>query len=559
MGQSSEDLIERVQWTFPIVFDRHDSDILYTGTQKVWRTRNEGQSWEQISPDLTRADPMTVGPSGGPITRDQTGVETYATVFAIAPSHHDADVIWAGSDDGLVHVTRNASSSQPDWANVTPPDAPDFVRINTVEASPTTPGKAYVSGIRYLVDNDRAPYIWKTEDYGATWTKIVNGLPGDDFIRAIREDPMRAGLLYAASERTVYVSWDDGANWQPLTMNLPTVQVSDLVVEDNDLVIGTHGRSFWVMYNIQPLREMNDDIAGADVHLFKPVDVYRGIDNTVEVIYNLKEGAQSVTLEFMDPQGEVVASFTGEPRDEEEEGEEAGGGFFGFGGGARSPAVEAGSHSFRWNMRYPAWTDFDGRIFWAAGPVGPMALPGPYQVQLTVDGEEPLVRSFEIRVDPRLDGVTLEDLRERFRFAMEIRDRVSEANEAVMEIRRVKGDVDDRLDQTDNAEIETVGGQVKENLSEVEGEIYQVRNRSNQDPLNFPIKLNNKLAALLNLVEGSESAPTDQSYEVYGHLSGLLQQELDRMIIILQQDLARLNELLREEGLDPIEVGNLIS
>jgi photosystem II stability/assembly factor-like uncharacterized protein len=559
MGQSSEDLIERVQWTFPIVFDRHDSDILYTGTQKVWRTRNEGQSWEQISPDLTRADPMTVGPSGGPITRDQTGVETYATVFAIAPSHHDADVIWAGSDDGLVHVTRNASSSQPDWANVTPPDAPDFVRINTVEASPTTPGKAYVSGIRYLVDNDRAPYIWKTEDYGATWTKIVNGLPGDDFIRAIREDPMRAGLLYAASERTVYVSWDDGANWQPLTMNLPTVQVSDLVVEDNDLVIGTHGRSFWVMYNIQPLREMNDDIAGADVHLFKPVDVYRGIDNTVEVIYNLKEGAQSVTLEFMDPQGEVVASFTGEPRDEEEEGEEAGGGFFGFGGGARSPAVEAGSHSFRWNMRYPAWTDFDGRIFWAAGPVGPMALPGPYQVQLTVDGEEPLVRSFEIRVDPRLDGVTLEDLRERFRFAMEIRDRVSEANEAVIEIRRVKGDVDDRLDQTDNAEIETVGGQVKENLSEVEGEIYQVRNRSNQDPLNFPIKLNNKLAALLNLVEGSESAPTDQSYEVYGHLSGLLQQELDRMIIILQQDLARLNELLREEGLDPIEVGNLIS
>jgi photosystem II stability/assembly factor-like uncharacterized protein len=559
MGQSAEDLIERAQWTFPIVFDNHDPNTLYATTQKVWRTRNEGQSWEPISGDLTRNDPMTVGPSGGPITLDQTGVETYATVFAVAPSFHDPDVIWAGSDDGYVSITRNATSDSPTWENVTPPDAPDFVRINTVEASPTTPGKAYVSGIRYLVDDDRAPYIWRTDDYGQTWTKIVNGIPEDDFIRATREDPKRLGLLYAASERTVYVSWDDGDNWQSLGMNLPVVQVSDLVVEENDLVIGTHGRSFWVMYNIQPLREMSAEVAGADVHLFRPVEVYRGIDNSAQIFYNLAEDAEEVTLEFVDDTGEMVASFTGSADDEEEE-QGGGGGFFGFGGGgSRAPGVTAGSHRFNWNMRYPAWTDFEGRIFWAAGPIGPLALPGEYEVRLVVDGEVAGIETLEVRIDPRLETVTLADLQERFRFAMQIRDKVTEANEAVLEIRRVKGDVDDRQSQTDNAEIETVGDQVKGNLSEVEQEIYQVQNQSNQDPLNFPIKLNNKLAALMGVVERSERRPTDQSYEVFEHLSGSLQEQLDRMIIIFQSDLARLNELLRQEGLDPIEVGDLIS
>jgi photosystem II stability/assembly factor-like uncharacterized protein len=560
MGYSSEDITERAQWTFPIVFDNLDSNTLYASTQKVWRTRNEGQSWTQISPDLTRAESATMGPSGGPITLDQAGVETYATVFAIAPSYHDGDVLWAGSDDGLVWVTRNARTDAPDWDNVTPPDAPDFVRINTIEASPTTPGKAYVSGIRYLVDNDRSPYVWKTDDYGQSWTKIVDGIPGDDFVRAVREDPARPGLLYAASERTVYVSWDDGAHWQSLGLNLPTVQVSDLVVEENDLVIGTHGRSFWVLYNIQPIREMSPEIASAESHLFTPVATYRGIDNGVEVFYNLAEDAESVTLEFVDSDGDVVASFTGAPEEEEEEEEEGrrgGGGF--FGGGPPRVAVDAGSHRFTWNMRHPGWTDFEGRIFWAASPLGPTALPGMYEVRMTVNGEATQSADFEIKVDPRLKGVTFAHLQERFNFAMQIRDKVSEANQAVIDIRRIKGDVDDRLEQTDNGEIEAQGETVKTNLSQVEQEVYQVQNQSNQDPLNFPIKLNNKLAALLNHVEGEESRPTDQSYQVYEGLSGLLQVELDRMIIILQSDLARLNELLRQEGLDPIEVGELVS
>ncbi|MCA9738094.1 MAG: glycosyl hydrolase, partial [Gemmatimonadetes bacterium] len=306
MGQSAEDLVERVQWTFPIIFSPVDPNILYTGTQKVWKSTTEGQSWEQISEDLTRADPSTIGPSGGPITRDQTGVETYATIFAIAPSYHDVNVIWAGSDDGLVHVTRDGGAT---WTNVTPPDAPDFVRINTIEPSPNTPGKAYVAGIRYLVDNDRSPYIWKTTDYGRTWTKIVEGIPADDFVRAVREDPARPGLLYGASETTVYVSWDDGAHWSSLGLNLPNTQVSDLVVEENDLVVSTHGRSFWVLPAIGPIRQMSDRITTAPVHLFDPADPVRGVDQGVDIYYYLAEDAEKVTLEFADARGQVIQTF----------------------------------------------------------------------------------------------------------------------------------------------------------------------------------------------------------------------------------------------------------
>ena len=556
MGQSAEDLVERVQWTFPIVFSHHDPDVLYTGTQKVWKTTSEGQNWEQISPDLTRAAATTIGPSGGPITKDQTGVETYATVFAIAPSYHDAEVIWVGSDDGLVHVTRDGGLN---WGGVTPPDAPDFVRINTIEASPNTPGKAYVSGIRYLVDDDRGPYIWKTGDYGENWTKIVGGLPEDDFIRATREDPTRPGLLYAASERTVYVSFDDGARWQPLSLDLPVVQVSDLVVEENDLVIGTHGRSFWVLEDIGSLRQMSAEVASASTWLFDPFDPVRGIDQGAQFRYYLAEDAGRVTIEILDGAGEVVRGYEGTAEDEEEEEDDSPfARFFGGGGGVR-PAVEQGSHTFRWDLRYPAWTDFEGRIMWAARPMGPTAVPGTYTVRMTVDDGAPLTRDFEVRINPNLAGVTVADLRERFELAIEIRDRVSEANEAVIKARDIKGQVDARLEETDHDEVEAQAVVVKDNLSVVEAEIYQVKNQSNQDPLNYPIRINNKLAALLGLVEGSESRPTDQSYVVFRRLADLLDEQMKEMGIIILRDVGRLNELLIREGLEPIRETRLVS
>ena len=562
MGQSAEDLTERAQWTYPIVFSKHDSNVLYTTTHKVWKTVDEGQSWEQISPDLTRADPSTIGPSGGPITKDQTGVETYATVFAVAPSYHDPAVIWAGSDDGLVHVTRNGGGS---WRDVTPPDAPDFVRINTVEASPTTPGKAYVAGIRYLVDDDRSPYLWKTDDFGESWTKIVEGIPEDDFIRTVREDPTRAGLLYAGSERTVYVSWDDGAHWRPLSLNLPVVQVSDMVVEEHDLVIGTHGRSFWVLRNIEPLRQMNDRVASAEVHLFDPKDPILRADPGVEVFYTLKDDAEKVTIEFLDGSGEIIRSFEGvawddEEEEEEEEEEEAGPEAGSGQGGVRLWAsVEAGSHRLLWDLRYEGYTDFEGRIFWAAGNNGPMAVPGEYEVRMTVDGELQS-RDFEIRLDPRLLGhVSLADLQERFDLAMRVRGRVSEANEAVIRIRGLKDQIDDRMDISENLELRSLGTALKNRLGAVEQEVYQVRNRSGQDPLNFPIKLNNKLAALIGQIESAEARPTDQTYEVFEMLSAKLDLELEQLTLIIQQDLVRLNELLRSMDMEPIEAEKIIT
>jgi len=560
MGWSSVDIDERAQWTYPIVFDHHDPDLLYTGTQRVWRTHNGGQSWEPISEDLTRHDPSTMGASGGPITKDQTGVETYATIFALAPSYHDTNVLWSGSDDGYVYVTRNATAASPTWENVTPKDAPDFVRINTIEASPTTPGKAYVSGIRYLVDNDRHPYIWKTTDYGRTWTRIDAAIPEADFVRAVREDPVRAGLLYAASETTVYVSWDDGAHWQPLAMNLPNTQVSDLVVEDHDLVIGTHGRSFWVMRNIDLLRQMSPEVAAASFWLFDPKDPVQEFDNGADVFYYLKDNAEKVTVEILDAAGTVIGTYASAEGDEQpEEAREGGGGRFG-GGGPQKPSKMKGSNRFAWNMRTEGWTDFEGRIFWAAGPVGPSVVPGRYEVRLTVDGQSQ-TRDFEVKINPRAaqEGVTVADLQARHDFAARVRDRVTDANEAVIRMRAIKEQVDDRLSKSDNGELRSLGGTVKDRLSGVESEIYQVKNQSNQDPLNYPIRLNNKLAALLNLVEGSYHRPTDQSYQVFDELSGKLGTEMDQMNLVITQDLARLNELLRELGLDPIDTERLIS
>ncbi|MFC1575717.1 hypothetical protein ACFL5A_03620 [Gemmatimonadota bacterium] len=547
MGQSSEDLVERVQWTFPIVFSHHDSNVLYTGTQKVWRTTNEGETWENISPDLTRADPSTIGPSGGPITKDQTGVETYATVFAIAPSHHDPSVIWAGSDDGYVHISRNGGDS---WTNVTPPDAPDFVRINTIEASPTTPGKAYVAGIRYLVDNDRQPYVWRTEDYGQSWTKIVSGIGENDFVRAVREDPRRPGLLYAGSETTVYVSWNDGAAWQPLTLNLPSVQVSDLVVEDHDLVISTHGRSFWVLYGIDPLRQVTPEVLASPAHLYQPADPVRGVDSGVEVSYYLVQDADEVTLEFSNAAGDLVQSFTASDGEEEEE-ESASPRV----AGRPQPSLMSGTNRFRWNLRLDGYVDFEGRIFWAAGNTGPSVPPGSYSVRLLADGAEVGDQSFRIRLDPRIQGVTQADLQARFDLAVQIRDRVSQANEAVILIREIKSQIEERLEASDDAGLGEAAAEFQSSLSAVEGEIYQVRNRSNQDPLNFPIKLNNKLAALLGVVEGSENRPTDQSYAVFEYLSGLLQTELDSLGDLLDTELVALNGRLRQLGLDPIDSG----
>lgn len=551
MGHSADDIRERFQWTFPIVFSQTGPKTLYVGSQHLWQTTDEGQSWTRISDDLTRHDPKTMGPSGGPITLDQTGVETYATIFTIAPSPHDANTIWTGSDDGYVFLTRDGGRT---WTNVTPKDLPDFARISLIEVSPHRAGAAYLAAKRYQSDDTR-PYIYRTDDYGKTWVSITKGIPQNDFVHAVREDPVRPYLLYAGTEHGVYVSFDNGLSWQAFSRNLPDVEVPDLVIKGNDLVIATHGRSAYIMDDISPLRQLSPEVVAANAYLFSPANAIRGLDNSVTVTYHLAAPAQKVTLDFLDASGKPVRSFTGTPdttRARGAAGERAGGGGGRRFGQAPRVSVKAGNQRFRWDMRYPGATRFPNLILWAAGTNGPRALPGRYQVRLSVDGKPVATRDFSIDKDPRFPAVTMADLQAQFDLAMKVRNRTSDANDGVIEIRDIKSQVEDRIAK--QSSLKEAGTALERKLSIVEDSLYQVRNRSSQDPLNFPIRLNNELAALMGAVEGVEGQPTKPAYEVFDTLSARLQVQLDALEAILAHDLVQFNQQLRSNGLDPIEV-----
>ncbi|HYR11516.1 MAG TPA: hypothetical protein VEQ60_27285 [Longimicrobium sp.] len=523
-----------------------------------------GRSWQRISPDLTRADPATLGPSGGPITRDQTGVETYATVFTVAPSARERGLIWTGSDDGKVYVTRNGGG---EWDDVTPPALPEHTKIFTVEASPHRPGTAYVAGNRYLLDDFR-PYLFRTDDYGRTWTNIAGNLPEGDNLRSVREDPVRPRMLYAATERGIWISWDDGGSWESIRLNLPVVQVSDVAVRDADVVISTHGRSFYALdAGAHLLRQMRDVPAQPDApartraraaqtppRLYQPADVVRGVDQGVTVYYQLPAAARRLTVEFLDAQGNVIRSFANDTRPDSLR--KAGGG-----GGEddderpraqRFAPAQQGMNRFGWNLRYPGPTSFPGMILWAADTAtGPRVLPGTYTVRLTADGQVQR-QAFTVHTDPRVQGVTQADLQRRFDFAMQIRNRTSEANDAVLLIRGVRKQVEERLGRTQDAEVRQAGDSLLARIAAIEERLYQVRNQSNQDPLNYPIRLNNKLAALMSHVEEAEAAPTEQSYQVFQELSGQLDRELSALNAVWTQDLEAFNRLLRSKRLPPV-------
>ena len=553
MGHSASDITERFQWTFPIVISPTDPNVLYVTSQHVWRSTNEGQSWQRISPDLTRHDPATMGPSGGPITLDQTGVETYATVFTLAPSPVDGTVIWAGSDDGVVHVTRDGGKN---WQKVTPEGLPDFTRISLIDASPHAAGTAYLAGNRYQ-RGDRAPYVYKTSDYGKSWTKIVTGIPGDDFPRAIREDTVRKGLLFLGTENGVYVSFNDGAHWQSLRLDLPVTPVHGIQVKDHDVVIGTHGRSFYILDNISVLRQATAAMTNEALVLFDPADAVRSVSRGVVVDYFLKEPAEKITVEILDAAGKVIRTYEGPPEQktltgarpaEMEEGEE--------GGRRQGPPARVGAakgmNRFTWDMRYPNAVDFPGMIMWAAGTRGPAAPPGRYQVRVTAAGVTK-TQAFEIRRNAAVPGVTDADLQAQFTLAMQISERVSEANRAVIRIRSIKEQITERIGKATDEAIKTAGQTLINKLTDVEGEVYQHRLRSGQDPLNFPIRLNNKLAALQGIVESGDYPPTDQSRAVFKALSGRLDTQLARLETLVTTDLAAFNRRLEGAGLPAVK------
>jgi len=544
MGEAPKDIPERWQWTYPIVFSPKDPKRLYVCSQHVWVTTDDGQSWKKISPDLTLADTSTLGVSGGILTNDMTGVEVYGTVFALAPSFHDVNTIWAGSDDGLVHITRDGGLH---WTNITPPDMVRHTRVSIIDESRHHAGTAYVAAKRYQM-GDRAPYIWKTTDYGKSWTKIVAGLPADEFVHAVREDIKKPGLLYAGTEHGVYVSFNDGGHWQPLQLNLPNTQVADLVVTDKDLVVGTHGRSIWILDNIDPLRVYKPEMLDSAVVLFQPQDAYRRVESAVFQYY-LSKPADSVKVEILDSTMAVVGTFRSKVDSAKGldsvhrggRGVRAGGGVSGGGPGAEAvsdggddddevfvprpkfPGTAKGVNQYEWDLHYPGATEFPGMILWGARIAqGPWALPGKYYVRLTAAGQT-VTRAFEVRPNPNTPGVTMADMRQQFRLAMELRDKTSKANETVIQIRKIKKMLEEKKNrtQTDNRLIAQ--------LSEIEETLYQVKNESNQDPLNFGIRLNNRLASLWKIVESGDGRPTEGSYQVAKELTTELEKQVSEV------------------------------
>lgn len=542
-GENSAEVKERWQWTYPIIFSHVDPNVLYTSSQRVWKTTNGGDTWEAISGDLSRHDPQTMGDSGGPITHDMNSPEIYGTVFSLAPGKKDINVVWAGSDDGLVHVTRDHGKT---WTNVTPAAMPDLGRVSQLDGSSFDNGTAYMA-VKKMLLGDRSPYIFRTKDYGKTWTKIVLGIPADDYVHTVREDSIRRGLLYAGTQRGVYISYDDGEQWLKFANGLPDVPVTDLVVEDNALAIGTHGRSFYVMDDIAALRQFG--LAPlTDVAVFKPANATRGLDRPI-VSYYLKTQPKSLTLEFLDAKGQVVRSVTGNPP--RPAGAAAGGGGDGdFPRGPDGAPMAAGLNRFTWDLNSTGVVTFPGMILWGATQSGPAVLPGAYQVRLTADGVVQ-TQPFTVLKHP-LRAMSDADLQFQWNLASRIRDKVNEANLAVTQIRRIKTDIVDRIKDAP-AEVRSAGEQLAKALSAVEEDVYQVKNQSGQDPLNFPIKTNNRLASLLRVAVFGEGRPTGNVEPIFNDLVAELKAETDRLNQTLTTQLPAFNNMLTRIKKDPIK------
>jgi photosystem II stability/assembly factor-like uncharacterized protein len=592
MGAGADVLKYRFQWNFPIVFSPHDSSAsgtLYAGANVLFRSTNEGQSWEAISPDLTRNDKSKQASSGGPITKDNTSIEYYDTIFTVMESPLQAGTIWSGSDDGLVYLTRDAGKN---WTNVTPSKEvmPEWIQINSLEASSFDPGTAYVAATMYKFDDNR-PYLYKTADYGKSWKKITNGIPDTAFTRVIREDPNKRGLLYAGTETGLYLSFDDGANWQSLQLNLPVVPITDLAVHkrEKELVAATQGRSFWILDDLPLLHSMMDSggfKTARETHLYKPKDAYRmpgggggpasaaatvgrNPANGVVVYYSLKAKPTSdVVIEFLDTTGKSIRKFTGRaPRPQPSPGAGAapggeqtgGGGEEGdspFGGPAARVSTDAGLNRFVWDMRYADAVRFPGMILWAGETRGPKAVPGSYQVKLTVDGQT-FTENFSIKPDPRLQ-TTAADYARQLEFGLKIRDKLNETHNAIIQIRDVRKQVEDLMkrvkDQPSAKVINDAGTQLNKSLVAIEEALYQTKNQSSQDPLNFPIRLNNKLAALGGVVTGGETPPNDQSYSVYSELAAQIDAQLQKLGQIMKTDVPAFNQLVRDQNIPAVTV-----
>lgn len=544
MGHGAEGMKYRFQWNFPIMFSKHNPNRLYTFSQHVHVTENEGQSWEIVSPDLTRNDPEKLKSSGGPITQDNTSVEYYCTIFAANESPLKEGLLWVGSDDGLIHVTKDGGKT---WDNVTPKGMPEWMMINSIEPSAFDEGTCYVAGTKYKT-GDFAPYLYKTTDYGKTWKKITNGINDEHFTRVLREDPKRKGLLYAGTETGMYISLNDGKDWKPFQLNLPIVPITDLTIKDNNLIVATQGRSLWMIDDLTLIHQLYDADLSKTV-LFQPKDTYKmrgegrsgsltsgaNHPNGVITYFNLKEYKKDdeVSLTYFDTKGDTIKSFSTKDK-------------------KNMLKVENGANQFVWDMTYDGAERLPGMILWWASLEGPRAIPGKYKVSLNVNGDEQS-QQFTIVGDPRAES-TLADMEKQFQFVKDVNETMDKAHKSIKKIRNINGQLSAFQKQyKDDENVKDLVEKAKaleEQLSNIEKELYQTKNRSGQDPLNFPIKLTNKLGHLNALVSMGDFAPTDQDVAVKNELTSKIEKQLSQFNTILNDEVKAFNAAFNSKQLN---------
>ncbi len=543
MGHGAEDMKYRFQWNFPIFFSPHDPNKLYTASNHLHMSTNEGQSWEVISPDLTRNEPSKLGPSGGPITKDNTSVEYYCTIFAAAESPITPGLLWVGSDDGLIHVSRDGGQN---WENVTPKGMPEWMMINSIEPSRFDAGTCYVAGTKYKT-GDFTPYLYKTHDYGKTWTRITNGIASEHFTRVLREDPVKKGLLYAGTETGMYVSFNDGAQWQPFQLNLPIVPITDLALKDNNLIVATQGRSVWIIDDLTVLHQLSD-AKGKGNYLFKPKETYRmgggsregslttGTNHPAGVItyFNLEDPEdKEIKLSFLNSKGDTLKTFSTKSKEDK-------------------LTVEKGANKFAWNTRGKGAERLKGMILWWASTQAPKAVPGEYRVVLEVDGE---AQSQTFTISPDKNAETdIAGMQRQFDFITDINKTVDKAHKSIKKIRKINEQLEAFQKQyKDNDQVKDLLEKAKalgEQFSEIEKELYQTKNRSGQDPLNFPIKLTNKLAHLNSLVGMDDFPPTEQDIAVKDELSRHIFVQLAKFDRLVSQEVSEFNEAFNQLNLN---------
>jgi len=556
-GKGAASLEHRFQWTAPLLISPHDPNALYHGGERLFRTTDAGMHWEAISGDLTRNDKSKQQPSGGPITIDDTGTEYYDTIFAVAESPLVKGLIWAGADDGLVHVTRDGGRN---WTDVTPKEMPEWSKISQIDASPFNPGTAWVAVDRHAND-DLRPYIYATKDYGQSWKLLVKGIPEGSFVRAVREDTKRTGLLFAGTETGVFVSYDAGENWESLQLNLPTVPVHDLLIHDNDLVLATHGRSFWILDDISPLRQASDGSRKAAIWLYDPAPAWRVHSAPAPkeaptsgqnpppgavIYFDVKEKPKAATLEILDSAGKLVRRYSStapvpleEPLDPDDEKPK------------NQLEIKPGMNRFVWDLRYegaPRVKDY--YLFeYESGAKGPIALPGKYQVKLTVD-DKVLTAALELKLDPRVKASPA-DLEKQFAALTEIHGeltRVYTAANQIVDLRAQLQDLHKRLKLADAQALD-------EKLGALQDRLLNLKIKANEDSLNYGLGVDGSLAALALIVDSdSDSAPTEAALKQIEKLKAEVDQYMKRWSEIQQADLPALERAAERQNIKPIMV-----